>query len=162
MALLPFALKRRGRWWWKRSLHRLALRLGHRLRVGWWRLARPRIHGVSVIARDRVGRVLLIRQTYGPNHWVLPGGGVRRGEPPIDAAGREFAEELGCPLTDLRLLRVLEEPLHGATNVVHLFTATLAGEPRPDRREVAAAQLVALNALPAGLSPRTQARLRLL
>ncbi|KHL26486.1 hypothetical protein PK98_08730 [Croceibacterium mercuriale] len=143
------------------SLHRLALRVGHVLRIVRWQLARPRIHGVSVIARDGEGRVLLIRQTYGPRHWVLPGGGVRRNEPVTDAAAREFKEELGCPVTDLCLLQVREEPLHGATNVVHLFTASLAGEPRPDRREVGAAQLFALDALPS-VSPRTRARLRLL
>ena len=142
-------------------VHRLALRVGNVLRIGWWRLARPHIHGVCVIARDEAGRVLLIRQTYGPRHWVLPGGGVRRNEPAADAAAREFAEELGCPVTDLRLLRVLEEPLYGATNIVHLFAATLAGEPRPDGREVAAAQLFAPDALPP-VSPRTRARLRLL
>lgn len=142
-------------------LHRLGLRIGHRLRIGWWRLARPTIHGVSVIAEDGEGRVLLIRQTYGPRHWVLPGGGVRRGEPPARAAAREFAEELGCPLAGLVLLRVLEEPLHGATNVVHLFTATLAGTPQPDGREVAEMQLFRMDMLP-HLSPRTAARLALL
>ena len=139
-------------------LHRLALRVGNVLRIGWWRLARPHIHGVSVIARDGAGRVLLIRQTYGSRDWVLPGGGVRRNEPFADAAAREFCEELGCPLIDLRLLQVTEEDLHGATNIVHLFAATLAGEPRPDRREVAAAQLFAPDALPP-ISARTRARL---
>ncbi|WP_347302047.1 NUDIX domain-containing protein [Croceibacterium sp. TMG7-5b_MA50] len=142
-------------------LHRLALRVGHHLRVAWWRLRRPTIHGVSVIARDADGRVLLIRQTYGPRQWILPGGGVRHGEAPAAAAAREFAEELGCPLTGLTLVRVLEEPLHGATNVVHLFTGTLAGEPRADRREVATHRLFALDALPA-VSARTQDRLALL
>lgn len=141
-------------------LHRLALRVGNALRVGWWHLARPRIHGVSVIARDDAGRVLLIRQTYGPRQWVLPGGGLRGGEPPIEAAAREFQEELGCPLAGLSLLRVLEEPLHGATNVVHLFTATLAGQPQPDGREVAAAQMFPLQRLPQ-VSPRTRERLAL-
>lgn len=142
-------------------LHRLALRLGHRLRILWWQMARPRIHGVCVIARDGEGRVLLIRQTYGLDEWLLPGGGVGRGEDPAAAATREFMEELGSPLTDLTALQVLEEPLYGATNVVHLFTARLAGTPQADGREVATARLFALDALPQ-VSPRTQARLALL
>ena len=39
-------------------VHRLALRVGNVLRIGWWRLARPHVHGVSVIARDEAGRGL--------------------------------------------------------------------------------------------------------
>jgi 8-oxo-dGTP pyrophosphatase MutT (NUDIX family) len=142
-------------------VHRVALRVGNVLRIGWWRLARPHIHGVCVIARDEAGRVLLIRQTYGTPDWVLPGGGVNRNEPFGDAAAREFQEELGCPVTDLRLLKVTQEDLYGATNTVHLYAATLAGEPRPDRREVAAAQLFALDDLPP-ISWRTRSRLALL
>ncbi len=47
------------------------------------------------------GRVLMVRHTYGRRDvWYLPGGGVRRGEPPLDAAAREMEEELG--LEDLR------------------------------------------------------------
>lgn len=143
-------------------LHRLALRIGNLLRIGWWRLARPRIAGVSVIAQDGQGRVLLIRQTYGPGEWTLPGGGVRSGEPPIEAAAREFAEELDCRVVDLRLIRVNAENLYGATNVVHLFVGALAGEPRPDGREVAEARLFARDALPADISGGALDRLALL
>ncbi len=144
------------------ALHRVLLRPAHLLRVLWWRWRRPLVHSVSVIAQDGEGRVLLIRQSYGQRDWKLPGGGIKAGEDPALAAEREFGEELGCPLTDLTLLRVRDEALFGATNRVHLFTGRLAGEPRPDRREVLEAQLFSLGALPSNLGEQARERLRLL
>ena len=47
--------------------------------------------------------MLLVRHTYGPRAWDLPGGAIKRGEPPIDAARREMDEELG--LDDAPLAR---------------------------------------------------------
>jgi len=143
-------------------LHRLLLRAAHRLRVAWWRWRRPLTQGVSIAALDGAGRVLLIRQSYGSRAWTLPGGGIRSGEDPAEAAAREFAEELGCPVTAVTLLSVRDERMHGATNRVHLFTARLAGQPHPDGREVIAAQLFPLDALPPELGRGARERLALL
>lgn len=44
--------------------------------------------------------VLLVRHTYGPGTWELPGGGLRRGEEPVAAARREMSEELGLAIED--------------------------------------------------------------
>lgn len=143
-------------------LHRWLLRGANLLRAAWWRWRRPLTLGVSIIARDGAGRVLLIRQSYGSRDWNLPGGGIRSGEDPAKAAAREFAEELGCPVTEVALLTIRDEALHGATNRVHVFTASLAGDPRPDLREVIAAQLFPLNALPRDLGRRARERLALL
>jgi 8-oxo-dGTP pyrophosphatase MutT (NUDIX family) len=143
-------------------LHRLALRGAHLLRIVWWRWRRPLALGVSIIARDGAGRVLLIRQSYGSRAWSLPGGGMQAEENPAQAAIREFEEELGCPVTAVTLLTVRDENLHGARNRVHLFTARLAGDPRPDGREVVEAQLFALDGLPPDLGRRARARLALL
>lgn len=140
-------------------LHRLALRVAHALRQRWWRLARPTIVGACVIARDYEGRVLLLKQTYGPKGWVLPGGGVGRDEDPAEAAAREFREETGCAPLDLTSVGISTEPLHGATNQVHVFTARIAGEPKADRREVADLRLFAPDALPADVSPSVARRL---
>ena len=90
-----------------RSLHRLALRVAHRLRHVWRRLAKPQLRGVSVILRDPEGRVLFVRHTYGPPDWSLPGGGIARGEAPEAAARREMAEELALTLGPVsELLRI--------------------------------------------------------
>ncbi len=143
-------------------LHRRLLRVAHKVRIAWWRLRRPLTLGVSIIAHDEAGRVLLVRQSYGSPDWHLPGGGMRSSEDPAAAAAREFAEELGCPLTSLTLLKVRDEMFYGACNRVHVFTARLAGKPRPDGREVVSAELFRLDALPADLGGRARERLALL
>jgi 8-oxo-dGTP pyrophosphatase MutT (NUDIX family) len=139
-------------------LHRLLLRIAHWLRSTWWRWRQPVVLGVSIIARDEAGRVLLIRQSYGSSAWQLPGGGLHKGEDPAAAAAREFEEELGCPIADLTILVVRDEKHYGATNRVHVFTGRLAGEPKPDGREVIAARLFALDALPPDLGRRAWER----
>ena len=143
-------------------LHRVVLRLGYRARRVWWHWRRPDINGVAVIAQDGAGRVLLVRLSYGTSRWSLPAGGLGRGEDPAAAAAREFAEELGCGLTDLRLIEVREEPLHGALDRVHLFAAQVDGTPRPDGREVLEARFHAPDDLPEPLEKRVKPRLALL
>lgn len=142
--------------------HRLVLRFGYHARRLWWRWWRPELRGVAVIGLDDAGRVLLVRLSYGPRVWSLPGGGRGHGEDPALAAAREFAEELGCGLKDMRLLLESDEPLHGARDIVHVFAGTADGDPRPDGREVLEARFFARDALPAALDKRVRQRLALL
>lgn len=135
-------------------LHRLALRAAHGLRIRWWRIRRPVVQGCRVLAFDAEGRVLLIRHSYGSDKWTLPGGGLGRGEDPVAAGMREFAEETGCALIDARIFTVVEEPLFGATNRVHFITGTALGSPKPDGREVIALGFHAPDALPQPLAGR--------
>ena len=141
------------------GLHRALLRLAHGVRRRWWRLARPRLTGVCVVACDEAGRVLLLRQSYGTTRWVLPGGGVGRGEQAALAALREFREEAGCDLADLAFAGISTEDLHGTVNDVHVFTAALVGVPQVDGREIVEACLFALESLPPETSPRVLRRL---
>src|SRR3954470_4208287 len=60
----------------------------------YWHLVRPATTGVVVAVCCR-GQVLLVRHSYGFQHWTLPGGGWKRGETLGDAARREVREELG-------------------------------------------------------------------
>ena len=57
-------------------------------------VVRPTLLGVSAIAENEQGRVLLVRHSYTPG-WTLPGGGVDHGEPPEAAMIRELREEVG-------------------------------------------------------------------
>ena len=129
-------------------LHRAALNLAHEVRKLWWRARKPLVAGVIVIARDAEGRVLLVRHSYGSQLWTLPGGGLRKGEDPAVAAGREFFEELGCATGPLRLLGLHESTLHGAPCRMHVFAGEIAGVPTPDGREIAEARFFAVDALP--------------
>ena len=78
-----------------------AIRLGYRwayllLRL-WWFVRKPHTHGTGV-ALWHEGKVLLVRTSYRPCY-SLPGGFVRRGEPPEQAARREVCEEIGLDLS---------------------------------------------------------------
>lgn len=131
-----------------RPLHRAGLRLAHGLRKMWWRMARPQLHGVNLLAVNDRGEVLLVRHTYGTGKWTLPGGGLKRGERPDLAMQREVAEELGCAAVGLAELGVNHRTLHGAPCASHIFSAKLVGEPDPDRREIAEVGFFPLDRLP--------------
>ena len=129
-------------------LHRQGLRLAHRLRKHWWKVAGRQITGCRVLALDEQGRVLLIRHSYGSGKWMPPGGGLARGETPIAAALRELHEETGCKLIDPAEIDCLEESLHGAPHRVHIVMGRAIGLLRPDGREILAARFFALDGLP--------------
>jgi 8-oxo-dGTP pyrophosphatase MutT (NUDIX family) len=106
-----------------------------------------------VLAFDAAGRILLIRHSYGSGNWMLPGGGIGRGEDPLAAGLRELREECGCSLAEARVCAVAEEPLYGTLNRVHLIAGTAIGIPRGDGREVIELGFFAVGALPENLSP---------
>lgn len=71
-------------------------------------LPAPRIR-VSVVLRDEANRVLLVEHAKdNRRHWLLPGGGVERGETLASAAAREVGEETGLSVIVGRLVVVSE------------------------------------------------------
>lgn len=121
-------------------LHRLALRIAHRIRRHWWRIRKPTIRGCRVLGIDPQGRVLLVRHSYGSPNWMPPGGGVKPAEDPLIAATREFGEEIGIPLIAPRLIAATHDDLHGAGNVSYIVMGTCSGSPAPDGREIVEAR----------------------
>ena len=89
-------------------LHRIALRMVYALRHRYRRLARPDLKGCTIIATDLEGRLMLVRHTYGPDNWALPGGGIGRGEDPAEAAQRELREETGCVARAVTLVDTID------------------------------------------------------
>ena len=81
--------------WLPAALHRALLPLAHVVRHRWRRWRKVPIAGVSIIITNIAGDVLLLKHSYGPSVWALPGGGLGRGEDPEAAARREVREELG-------------------------------------------------------------------
>jgi 8-oxo-dGTP pyrophosphatase MutT (NUDIX family) len=78
---------------------KLLFKYGSRLVLHpWFRLSRGLTLGVRGLVRDENGRILLIRHSYAPG-WLLPGGGVERGETAEAAVIRELREEAGVVAT---------------------------------------------------------------
>ncbi|MDP3460493.1 MAG: NUDIX domain-containing protein [Hyphomonas sp.] len=63
----------------------------------WFRLSRPMTLGVRAAVENADGHVFLVRHTY-MKGWFMPGGGIERGEPALDALSRELHEEAGVRL----------------------------------------------------------------
>ncbi len=143
---------------------RLAYRLGFRAARLWWRLRRPAQDG-AVVAVWCGGRVLAVQQSYRANpSW--PGGGIRRGEQPREAAWRELREELGLEVApdDLVFAREMVVDWDFRREHVRVFELRLHGEPvlRTNNREIVAARFVEPQMLlaDAALPPFIRAYLR--
>lgn len=65
----------------------------------WWYVVRPKTFGALVVIRHE-DEILLVKTTYG-YEYGLPGGGIKKGETPHEAAKREAFEEVGITLHDL-------------------------------------------------------------
>lgn len=140
-------------------LHRALLPLAHALRHRWRLLRKTPIAGVSVIVTNLTGDVLLLKHSYGPDVWSLPGGGLGRGEEPLAAARREVREELGVDLARLEPVGTLEEVLSGSPHTAHIFTGVCDRQPKPDRREVTEARFFPSHSLPEPLGETTRRRI---
>ena len=140
-------------------LHRLALPLAHAVRYYWRRWRKAPIAGVSVVVTNLSGDVLLLKHSYGPDVWSLPGGGLGRGEDPLEAARREVREELGVELGRIEPVATLEEVLSGSPHTAHVFAAVCDQRPQPDGREVTVARFFPSHSLPEPLARTTRERI---
>lgn len=145
--------------WLPAPLHRALLPLAHAVRHHWRRWRKVPIAGVSVIITNIGGDVLLLKHSYGPAVWSLPGGGLALGEDPKDAARREVREELGIDLARIEPIGTLDEQLSGSPHTAHIFAAVCDQRPRPDRREVIEARFFPSHSLPEPLGETTRARI---
>jgi 8-oxo-dGTP pyrophosphatase MutT (NUDIX family) len=133
------------------SIRRLGFRVAHRLLRVWWFVWRPQQRGVKCVLTDGEN-VLLVRHTYGSPKWDLPGGGVRRDEPPVDAARREIEEELGVLLDGWRDLGTVASSEYHRHDTIYCFQAELDGKPLTlERAELDVAQWFSRGGLPADI-----------
>jgi 8-oxo-dGTP pyrophosphatase MutT (NUDIX family) len=129
------------------------------LQQPWARLTRGMTLGSRVAVLDGEGRVMLVRHTYSPG-WILPGGGVERGETLAAAALREIREEAGI-IGQAPILHGIfsNEPIfkgdHVACFVVREFTQ-VAWTPN---LEIAEAKFFPTHDLPADTTGGTRRRL---
>jgi 8-oxo-dGTP pyrophosphatase MutT (NUDIX family) len=130
-------------------IRRLGFRVAHRLLRAWWFVRRPQQRGVKCVLTDG-DNVLLVRHTYGSSKWDLPGGGLKRDEPPVEAARREIAEELGVRLDGWRDLGFIGASEYHRHDTIWLFQAELNGKPLTiERAELDTVQWFARGRLPA-------------
>jgi 8-oxo-dGTP pyrophosphatase MutT (NUDIX family) len=139
---------------------RAAYRAAYRVLRLWSRVRPVPTQGVKCVLRHE-GRVLFVRHTYGDGRlWELPGGGLRRGEPPQQAAGREAREELGVELPWTSLGTVELRDHHVTT--LHVFAAEAPTDlVTPDPGELAEFRWAPPDAPPRPLSQSSAAILKL-
>jgi 8-oxo-dGTP diphosphatase len=127
-------------------------RWGHTALRAYWFVRRPRVQGVKCVLSSGE-QILLVRHTYGRREWDLPGGLVKRDEPPIDAARREMHEELGVEIETWVPLGAMQTIVYHRLDNMHCFQAELA-DPRLtiDRGELAAVGWFTRTGLPPDLS----------
>jgi 8-oxo-dGTP pyrophosphatase MutT (NUDIX family) len=142
------------------GLRRTAYRIAYRLLWLAARVRAPRGRGAAAVLLCR-GEVLLVRHSYGPDRWELPGGGVRRGEEPAAALARELHEELGLTISDPIELAALPGPGRLRHHQTHIYRVDIE-EPRvrPDPVEIAEAAWFDPASPPRPLGPMVSAGLR--
>ena len=127
------------------------------LRRVWWRWRRPVTRGARVVLVDDVGRLCLVRHSYGQG-WYLPGGALRRREEPEEGARREAREELGLDVDLTGPVGTYSSTAEGKRDTIWVFSARTRGAPRPASPEIAECSWFSPNALPEGTSPATRRR----
>ena len=124
------------------------------------RLMRGKTLGVRVAVFDLAGAVMLVKHTYAAG-WILPGGGVEKGEQLIAAAIREIHEEAGL---------IAEGPLtlHGIFSNETVFSGDFVccyvlrqfrREAWVPNFEISDASFFALNQLPTDITAGSKRRL---
>lgn len=111
-------------------------------------LKRSRRTRVLVVAGDEI---LVVRGWLNDGTWSLPGGGLHRGEDPVQGVCRELKEEIGVEATaqSLRLLGTAKQNQHGLSFSYHQFYLPLATlQPLvPQRWEIVEAHFVPISSL---------------
>jgi 8-oxo-dGTP pyrophosphatase MutT (NUDIX family) len=116
--------------------------------------------GTRTAVFDGENRILLVQHSYGPG-WLLPGGGVERGESIFDSAKREIREEAGIIAEEEPVLKgiCLNEEQFPGDHVAVLTLRKFRQVPWKPTLEIAYAQFFAIDKLPEGTTGGTRRRL---
>jgi 8-oxo-dGTP pyrophosphatase MutT (NUDIX family) len=123
------------------------------------RILRGKTLGVRMAVFDAQGRVLLVRHTYSPG-WILPGGGVERGETLRVAALRELIEEGGIIAHDFEFHGMFSnEPTFPGDYVACYIVRKFDRQNWKPDMEIAESQFFALEQLPHDITGGSKRRL---
>ncbi len=114
--------------------------------------------GVFASIFDEHGRILCVRQNYGPRKWTLPGGKMEAGESPFEACLREVKEETGYSVEVEHLIGVYSTPYKDDVVISFACRVTGRSEWRPDS-EIAEISFFGREELPRPMRERTRVRI---
>jgi 8-oxo-dGTP diphosphatase len=109
------------------------------------------------------GRVLLVKHSYGPLNWEIPGGAAEPGETPTETALREVLEETRLTVTADRLTGIYYDAYEAGREALHfVFLCRPVDDravPRPGCDEITACSYWSADALPRPISDFTVRRI---
>jgi len=114
----------------------------------------------TLVLKADATEVLLVRHGYAPG-WLLPGGGVERGEALADAALRELREEAGVVAEEAPVLHgvFLNDAQFRGDHVACFVVRRFREDSFTPNAEIAEARFFAVAALPDGTTPGTRRRI---
>ena len=114
----------------------------------------------TIVLRKDGAEVLLVRHGYAPG-WLLPGGGVERGETLEDAARRELREEAGIVAEEAPQLHAvfLNDAQFRGDHVACFVVRRFREEGFTPNAEIAEARFFAVADLPEGTTAGTRRRI---
>jgi 8-oxo-dGTP diphosphatase len=92
--------------------------------------------GAAAAIIDGAGRILLVRHTYGPLDWQIPGGASEPGESVVEIALRELREETGIDALAESLTGIYWNAEQDAHHFVFRCRPSDDREPVPSSREI--------------------------
>lgn len=137
-----------------------------------FRAAKPFIHAAyrqtrgmtlgtrTLVLKEQAAEVLLVRHGYAPG-WLLPGGGVERGETLVDAAIRELREEAGIVAEEEPVLHgiFLNDAQFRGDHVACFVLRRFRAEGFVAGPEIAEARFFPVTGLPERTTPGTRRRI---
>ena len=117
-----------------------------------------KILGAAAYITDGLGRVLLVKHTYGMLNWELPGGRAEANETTSETAIREVWEETGLRVEAVRMTGLYYDPGNDSHHFVFVCRQLEDGEAQPDAQEISECGYFPVDALPRPISNFTLRR----
>ena len=112
----------------------------------------------AIVIND--GKVLLVRHTYMDSKWYTVGGGVEKGETPMQAVKRELMEEVGVRCLQMpRLFGVYYSNYEKRDDYVVLYIVDKFEQEHANSTEILEMKWFPLQQLPADISLATKRRI---